>query len=61
MKMKALNHLSAAELEELEMTGTYDTKQYRYWYKADEDKTYRIEIKLLGTTAALDPENWTEQ
>lgn len=61
MKMKTLNHLSAAALEELKMTSTYDTKQYRYWYKADEDKTYRIEIKLLGTTAALDPENWVEQ
>lgn len=61
MKTKSINHLSAAALEELEMTSTYDTKQYRYWYKADEDKTYRIDIKLLGTTAALDPENWIEQ
>lgn len=61
MKMKSINHLSAAALEGLEMTGTYDTKKYRYWYKADEDKTYRINIKLLGTTAALDPENWIEQ
>lgn len=26
MKMKTLNHLSVAALEELEMTGTYDTK-----------------------------------
>lgn len=59
--MKTLNHLSAAALEELEMTGTYDTKKYRYWDKADENKVYRINIKLLGTTAALDPENWVEQ
>ena len=61
MRMKSINHLSAAALEELETTGTYDTKQYRYWYKGDEDKTYRININLLGTTAALDPENWVEQ
>ena len=61
MRMKSMNHLSTAALEELEMTGTYDTKQYRYWYKADEDKTYRIEKKMLGTTEALDPENWVEQ
>ena len=61
MRAKSMNHLSTAALEELEMTGTYDTKQYRYWYKADEDKTYRIDIKLLGTTEALDPENWIEQ
>lgn len=61
MRMKSINHLSAAALEELKTTSTYDTKQYRYWYKADEDKTYRIDIKLLETTAALDPENWVEQ
>lgn len=59
--MKTMSRLSAEALEELEMTGTYDTRRYRYWYKADEDKTYRINIKLLGTTAALDPENWVEQ
>ena len=59
--MKSINHLSTAAIEELEMTGTYDTKKYRYWYKADENKTYRINNELLGTTAALDPENWIEQ
>ena len=59
--MKTISRLSAEALEELEMTGTYDTRRYRYWYKADEDKTYRINIKLLGTTAALEPENWVEQ
>jgi hypothetical protein len=59
--METLSRLSAEALEELKMTGTYDTRRYRYWYKADEDKTYRINIKLLGTTAALDPENWVEQ
>ena len=59
--MKTLSRLSVEALEELEMTGTYDTRRYRYWYKADENKTYRINIKLLGTTAALDPENWVEQ
>lgn len=59
--MKTMSRLSAEALEELEMTGTYDTRRYRYWYKADERKTYRINIKLLGTTAALNPENWVEQ
>lgn len=59
--MKTISRLSAEALEELEMTGTYDTRRYRYWYKADENKTYRIKIKLLNTTAALDPENWIEQ
>lgn len=59
--METLSRLSAEALEELKMTGTYDTRRYRYWYKADEDKTYRINIKLLGTTEALDPENWVEQ
>lgn len=59
--MKTISRLSAEALEELEMTGTYDTRRYRYWYKTDENKTYRIKIKLLGTTAALDPENWIEQ
>lgn len=59
--MKTLSRLSAETLEELLMTGTYDTRRYRYWYKKDEDKIYRINIKLLGTTAALDPENWVEQ
>lgn len=59
--MKTMSRLSAEALEELEMTGTYDTRRYRYWNKADENKTYRIDIKLLGTTAELDQENWVEQ
>lgn len=59
--METLSRLSVEALEELKMTGTYDTRRYRYWYRADEDKTYRINIKLLGTTEALDPENWVEQ
>lgn len=59
--MKTMSRLSAEALEELEMTGTYDTRRYRYWYRADERKIYRINIKLLGTMAALDPENWVEQ
>jgi hypothetical protein len=59
--METLSRLSSEALEELFMTGTYDTRRYRYWHKADENKTYRINIKLLGTTAALDPENWVEQ
>lgn len=59
--MKTMSRLSAEALEELEMTGTYNTRRYRYWYDASENKTYRINIKLLGTTEALDPENWIEQ
>lgn len=59
--METLSRLSVEALEELKMTGTYDTRRYRYWYKADQDKTYRINIKLLGTTEALNPENWVEQ
>ena len=59
--METLSRLSAEALEELFMTGTYDTRRYRYWHKMDENKTYRIDIKLLGTTAVLDPENWVEQ
>lgn len=59
--MKTLSRLSVEALEELKTTGIYDTRRYRYWYKADEDKTYRINIKLLGTAAELDPEKWTEQ
>lgn len=59
--MKTISRLSAEALEELEITVTYDTRKYRYWYKADENKTYRIKIKLLDTTAALDPENWIKQ
>ena len=59
--MKTISRLSAEALEELEMTGTYDTRRYRYWYRAEEDRTYRINIKLLGTTTALDPKNWVEQ
>lgn len=59
--MSTIDRLSSEALEELFMTGTYDTKKYRYWHKADEGKTYRIDKKLLGTTEALDPENWVEQ
>ena len=61
MKAKSMNHLSLEALDEMITTGSYDTKRYRYWYKADEDKIYRIEKKMLGTTEALDPENWVEQ
>lgn len=59
--MSTINRLSPEALEELFMSGTYETKRYRYWYKADEDKTYRINKELLGTTEALDLENWVEQ
>lgn len=59
--MKSINHLSVEALEELATAGTHDTKKYRYIYRPDEDKVYRIEKDALGTTAALDPENWIEQ
>lgn len=59
--METLSRLSKEAMEELVITGTYATRRYRYWYRPDEHKIYRINIKLLGTTAALDPENWVEQ
>ena len=61
MELNTVNRLSNKAIEELIRTGTYDTRRYRYLYKADEDKIYRINIKLLGTKEALNPENWIEQ
>ena len=42
-------------------SGIHDTEKYRYIYREDENKVYRIDKELLGTTEALDPENWIEQ
>lgn len=61
MKMKSVNHLSTRALEEIYGKYSYDTRKYRYIYIPDEDKIYRIEQNLLGTTEALNPENWIEQ
>jgi hypothetical protein len=61
MKAKSMNHLSVKALEKLYQYGCYETTKYRYSYDYDKDKIYRIEKKMLGTTEALDPENWVEQ
>jgi len=61
MRTKSLGHLSKKATVELFTCGTYDSKKYRYIYKPDEDSVYRIEKELLGTTEALNPENWIEQ
>lgn len=61
MKTNSLYHLSTKSVTELLASGIYDSKKYRYVYKPDEDKIYRIKKELLGTTEALNPENWVEQ
>ena len=61
MKTKSLSHLSKKAKIELFTTESYDSKKYRYIYRPDEDEVYRIEKELLGTTEALDPENWIKQ
>lgn len=59
--MRTVNHLSIKALEELEEIGSYDTAKYRYVIDHGNGECYRINKELLGTTAALDPENWIEQ
>lgn len=59
--MNTINHLSIKALRELEETGSYDTAKYRYVINQGNGECYRINKKLLGTTAALEPENWVEQ
>ena len=61
MKMNSINHLSKEALIELEECGIYETKKYRYIIDQRDRRYYRIDKKLLGTTEALDPENWIEQ
>lgn len=61
MRMKSINHLSPKALEELYRNYTYDTKKYRYIYRPDQDKIYRVEQNIVGTTSILNPENWVEQ
>lgn len=59
--MKTINHLNIEPITELERTGHYDTRKYRYIIDWWEGKCYRIDKELLKTTEALDPENWIKQ
>lgn len=59
--MNTINHLSIKALRELEEIGVYDTAKYRYVINQSNGGCYRINKELLGTTGALDPENWVEQ
>nr|DAE63612.1 MAG TPA: hypothetical protein [Microviridae sp.] len=59
--MSTINRLSVKALRELEEVGSYDTAKYRYIINRRNGGCYRINKELLGTTEALDPENWVEQ
>lgn len=59
--MSTINRLSIKALRELDEIGSYDTAKYRYVINRDNGGCYRINKELLGTTEALDPENWVEQ
>lgn len=59
--MSTINRLSIEALRELDETGSYDTAKYRYVIDRSKGGCYRINKELLGTTEALDPENWVEQ
>lgn len=59
--MKTFWKLSLEAIKKIMAGEIYETKKYRYVYRPDEDKVYRIEKRLLGTTEALNPENWIEQ
>lgn len=61
IEMKTINHLSIKAMMELEEVGSYDTAKYRYVINRGNGDCYRINKELLGTTEALDPENWVEQ
>lgn len=61
MKAKSLDHLSVKAISELCNKRIYETKKYRYIVDQYDGEIYRIEKKLLGTTEALDPENWIKQ
>ena len=61
MKTKSLGHLSMNAISKLCNGGIYDTKKYRYIANQRDGEIYRIEKDLLGTTEALDPENWIRQ
>lgn len=61
IKMRTMKHLSIKAMMELEEVGYYDTRKYRYAINQDNGKCYRINKELLGTTEALDPDNWVKQ
>lgn len=61
MKAKSLGHLNMNAISKLYDGGIYDTKKYRYIVDQRDGEIYRIEKDLLGTTEALDPENWIKQ
>lgn len=61
MKAKSLEHLSINAISELYDKRIYETKKYRYIVDQGDGEIYRIEKDLLGTTEALDPENWIKQ
>lgn len=61
MKAKSLWHLSINAISELYDKGIYETKKYRYIVDQRDSEIYRIEKNLLGTTEALDPDNWIKQ
>ena len=61
MKAKSLWHLSINAISELYDKGIYETKKYRYIVDQRDGEIYRIEKDLLGTTEALDPNNWIKQ
>jgi hypothetical protein len=61
MKAKSLWHLSINAISELYDKGIYETKKYRYIVNQSDGEIYRIEKNLLGTTEALDPNNWIKQ
>ena len=61
MKAKSLGHLSMNAISKLYDGGIYDTEKYRYIVDQNDGEVYRIEKDLLGTTEALDPENWIRQ
>ena len=61
MKAKSLGHLSTKAINKLSGGGIYDTKKYRYIVNRRDGEIYRIEKDLLGTTEALEPENWIRQ
>lgn len=61
MKAKSLGHLSINAISELYDKEIYETKKYRYIVDHGDGEIYRIEKDFLGTTEALDPENWIKQ
>lgn len=61
MKAKSLWHLSTNAISELYDRGIYETQKYRYIVDQCDGEVYRIEKNLLGTTEAINPDNWIKQ